>query len=334
MLIGDLGEEALLKELRRLFAAVGPGLLTGIGDDAAVVALPHSAEGVWTTDLLLEGIHFQRDWQTPWQLGRKSLAVNLSDIASMGATPRFALLSISCPGDTPLDYILEFCQGFASLAAEEQVLVVGGDTTGSTGSLSIGVTVGGYIDPGAAVLRSGATAGDSILVTGSLGASAAGLRLLNNGQAEKYADLAGAFREPCARVAAGRAAAEAGATSMTDISDGLATDLRHICEESGVGAMIESWSLPALPSLAAAASEFGWDPRQLMLTGGEDYELLFTLPGGIAEQLKSMIERAASVAVTIVGEIMPAEYGIMLVDKTGAGTPMPARGYEHFEKNG
>ncbi|MHB8857940.1 MAG: thiamine-phosphate kinase [Thermoleophilia bacterium] len=333
MLVGDLGEEALLKELRSLFAAAGPGLLTGIGDDAAVITMPRSAEGVWTTDLLLEGIHFQRGWQTPAQLGRKSLAVNLSDIASMGATPRFAMLSISCANDTPADYIFEFCQGFAGLAAEEEVLVIGGDTTASTGPFTISVTVGGYVEAGAAVLRSGAAVGDSILVTGNLGSAAAGLKLLRKGVAEKYSDLTAAFREPSAKIAAGKAAAAAGATSMTDISDGLATDLRHICEESGVGAMIESWSLPALPSLASAVAEFRWDERELKLTGGEDYELLFTLPGAVSEQVKSLIATAASVAVTVIGEIMPAEYGIRLVDQTGGGWAMPAHGYEHFEDN-
>ena len=182
MLVGDLGEEALLKELRSLFAASAPDVSTGIGDDAAVIDFPPGVQSVWTTDMLIEDIHFQRGWQTPRQLGRKCLAVNLSDLASMAATPRFALLSIGCPAATDLDFVLEFCRGFMSLASEHGVSVVGGDTTASASGIVLSVTLGGWVESGGAILRTGAEVGDAIMVTGDLGGAAAGLRLLQRRQ--------------------------------------------------------------------------------------------------------------------------------------------------------
>lgn len=331
MLVGGVGEEALLKELRDLFAAAGPRVPVGIGDDAAVLDCPGGRQAVWSTDLLLEGIHFQKQWQTPRQLGRKCLAVNLSDMAAMGAIPDFALLSIACPPETEIDFILEIARGIASLATEEGVSVVGGDTTASEGALVLSVTVGGFVEAGAAILRSGANVGDSILVTGDLGDASAGLRLIREGEGGAYPELAAAFNEPRPRIRSGLAAVEAGATSMTDISDGLASDLRHICEESGVGAMIEPALLPSSRDLDDACNRFGWDRESIMLTGGEDYELLFTLPGSIAGQLKEVIAHASGQHVTIIGEIMPRDYGVRLVGRDGSGRDMPPHGYEHFK---
>lgn len=333
MLIGDLGEEALLKELRALFVAADADLSTGMGDDAAVINYPVGEQGVWTTDLLLEGVHFKKAWQSPHQLGRKSLTVNLSDIASMGATPRFALLSLACPPATSLDYILEFCRGFAAMAAETGVVVIGGDTTASVDGITISVTLGGYIPKGDAILRSGAKVGDAILVTGFLGSAAAGLRLLRDARIGIYPELEKAFVDPEPRIAAGKAAVEAGATAMTDISDGLASDLRHICEESGVGAMVEPGLLPSSPDFDDAVSKYSWERESMLLSGGEDYELLFTLPGDIAQQVKALVARQGGIAVTIIGEVMPLEYGIRLVDKAGCGRTMPEHGYEHFSGN-
>jgi len=330
LLVGGLGEEALLREFRNLFTASGSMVSVGIGDDAAVLDVPAGRQAVWSTDLLVEGIHFEKPWQTPSQLGRKCLAVNLSDLAAMGSVPDFVLLSIACPPETEVEYILEIARGFAALATEEEVTVVGGDTTSSTGALVISVSVCGYVETGEAILRSGAVVGDSILVTGNLGSAAGGIRIIRDGEAEAYPGLAKAFLEPQARVQAGLAAVEAGATSMTDISDGLASDLRHICEESGVGAMIEPALLPSLSQLDEASKRFGWDRESLMLTGGEDYELLFTLPGDIAGQVKEIIANRSRLPVTVIGEIMPQDFGVRLVSADGSGREMPSCGYEHF----
>lgn len=334
MLVGGLGEEALLKELRRLFAAAGSRVPVGIGDDAAVLDCLTGKQAVWSTDLLVENVHFKKQWQTPRQLGRKCLAVNLSDIAAMGAAPSFALLSIACPPDTEVDYILELAQGVADMAISEGVAVVGGDTTASTGGIIVSVSVGGYVESGAALLRSGAAVGDSILVTGNLGSAAGGMRLIRDGEAGAYPELTAAFLEPAPRLKAGLAAVEVGATSMTDISDGLASDLRHICEESSVGAVVETGALPSSHELVDAAVRFGWDREAMMLSGGEDYELLFTLPGNIAEQVKQVIAHASGQPATIIGEIMPREYGVQLIGRDGSGREMPAHGYEHFQTGG
>lgn len=330
MLVGGFGEEALLRELRGLFTAAGRQVPVGIGDDAAVLDCPTGKQAVWSTDLLVEGIHFEKSWQTPGQLGHKCLAVNLSDIAAMGCAPAFALLSIACPPETEVDYILELARGFAGLANREDVAVVGGDTTASTGALIVSVSVGGFVENGAAILRSGAVVGDSILVTGHLGSASGGMRLLREGETAAYPELTKAFLEPEPRIRAGLAAVDAGATSMTDISDGLASDLRHICDESGVGAMIEPASLPSLLQLDEAVVRYGWQRESLMLSGGEDYELLFTLPGSIATQVKEIVARKSGQQVTIIGEVMPREYGVRLVGADGAGRDMPRHGYEHF----
>jgi len=330
LLIGDLGEEALLRQLRGIFNESAPDVLTGIGDDAAVIDIPPGSQGVWSTDLLLQGVHFESAWQTPRQLGAKSIAVNLSDLAAMGATPRFAMLSLALPPDIPVDYILEFCQGLAGEAVGAGVVVIGGDTTRSKSGLVVSVTAGGHIPAGGAVLRSGARLGDVILVTGQLGSAAAGLLAFENGVAERYPALVQAFIAPRARSSAGTAARESGATAMTDLSDGLASDLRHICEESCAGARIELERIPFLPQLETAADECGWDREKLMLTGGEDYELLLTVPGESAGRLREEIDRVAAVPTTVIGEIMPPEYGIRLIDKSGAEKPMPEHGFDHF----
>jgi len=330
LLIGDLGEEALLRQLRGIFSESAPDVLTGIGDDAAVIDPPSGAQGVWSTDLLLQGVHFERGWQTPRQLGAKSLTVNLSDLAAMGATPRFAMLSLAIPTVTPVDYILEFCQGLAGEAASAGVIVIGGDTTRSDQGMVISVTAGGHVPSGGAVLRSGASVGDVIMVTGQLGSAAAGLQTFESGVAEDYPELVRAFIAPIARIRAGIAARESGASAMTDLSDGLASDLRHICEESSAGARIDLEQLPFLRQLEAAAAEHGWNREKLMLTGGEDYELLLTVPGECAGKLQEEINRAAAVPATIIGEMMPPEYGIRLIDGGGGERPMPGHGYDHF----
>jgi len=333
LLVGDLGEEALLKELRSLFAAAAPDVPVGIGDDAAVIEVPPGTQGVWSTDLLVESIHFERGWQTPRQLGHKCLAVNLSDLASMGATPRFALLSIACPRDTLFDYLTEFCYGFRDLAAKENICVIGGDTTGSAKGLIISVTAGGNVPMGASILRSGAAVGDTILVSGYLGGAAGGLRMMLDGNEEKFPEILNSLREPWPRIDIGKTAREQGATSMTDISDGLASDLRHICEESSVGANIELNLLPVSAEFERACQYYGWDREKMILTGGEDYELLFTLPGGKVKDLQKEIKKRSAVPLTAIGEIMPLDFGIRLVDSDGGSRALTDHGFNHFLTN-
>lgn len=335
MLAGQLGEEALLARMRDLFGSPATGVAVGIGDDAAVIDPPAvDQQEVWTADLMLEGIHFRVDWQSAWELGRKSLAVNLSDLASMGATPRFALLSLACPPHTEVDYILDFCAGLKELAEEVGLSVIGGDTTASDDGLIINISAAGVVTTGRALLRNGAGVGDRIYVTGHLGSAAGGLQALSHGAGEKWPRLRRAFIAPEARLAAGRAAVQLGATAMTDISDGLASDLRHICDESQVGAVVLSKQIPLEDELRLAAAEEGWDLDVLALTGGEDYELLFTLPADSGEESAARIAAAGAVPVTAIGEIVAAAEGMQLVAADGAVKPFPTHGFDHFSSDG
>lgn len=335
MLVAELGEEALLERMRDLFEVPASSVAVGIGDDAAVIEPPTlQLQEVWTTDLMVEGVHFQTAWQTARELGRKSLAVNLSDIASMGASPRFALVSLACHPQTRVDFISGICEGIKELAIETGVVIIGGDTSASGEGLIISITVGGVVPGGEATLRNGARTGDRICVTGYIGCAAAGLRVVEAGASEAWPELRRAFVSPTARITAGTAAREAGATAMTDLSDGLASDLRHICDQSQVGAVVACEDLLIHPELRQACAGNNWDLEDLVLTGGEDYELLFTLPPGRHDEFCQAIEEAAGVPVTEIGEIVSRAAGLHIKGTDGSSRHFPAHGYEHFAGNG
>jgi len=335
LLVARLGEEALLEKMRDLFEVQAPSVAVGIGDDAAVIEPPDAkSQEVWTTDLMAEGIHFKTAWQTSRQLGRKSLAVNLSDIASMGASPRHALLSIACNPKTRVDFVIGICDGIKELATESGVTIIGGDTSASDEGMVISITVGGWVPAGEATLRNGARVGDRICVTGYVGCAAAGLRLVDAGVSETWPQLHHAFISPTARISAGIAAREAGVTAMTDLSDGLASDLKHICDQSQVGAVVAFEDLLVHPELRQAAVANGWDLEDLVLTGGEDYELLFTLPPAKHDELSRAIEDAAGVPVTQIGEIVSRTAGLHITGADGSSRHFPPHGFEHFADNG
>lgn len=334
MLIGELGEEALLTQLRSLFAVTSTGVPVGVGDDAAVIDIPPGRQMVWSTDILVEGIHFLTPWQTARQLGRKCLAVNLSDIVAMGAVPGYALLTLALPPDTRVDFVLELCQGLCDLAVEEGIAVIGGDSSSSIEGMIISVTVGGLVPADEAVLRSGAAPEDAILVTGYLGSAAGGLKLLEQEAApEVYPELIASFREPRCLSPVAQAAVAAGVTAMTDISDGLSTDLSHLCQESGVGARIYRSRLPVHPQMSTAAESLGWDLESMVLGGGEDYGLLFTFPVASAEDAARHIAQSSGVKVTVIGEITTGR-DITIINLDGKILPLAAQGYDHFVHRG
>ncbi|MCS6884310.1 MAG: thiamine-phosphate kinase [Acidobacteriota bacterium] len=295
-------------------------LVLGIGDDAAVFAVSENKRVVVTTDLLVEHIHFAKDYTTPWLLGRKSLSVNLSDIAAMGALPRFFLFDIALPKNWS-DSVESFVEGLLSVAKEYDVRLIGGDTCASKRDLFIGITVIGECERGKFVARNGAGEGDLICVTGKLGASAYGLKLLKSGKriqsamADYERAAIKAHLDPVPRVWLGRALAEI-ATAMIDISDGLSSELVHICCESSVGCRLE---LDRLPVAEGATLEDA-------LNGGEDYELLFTLP----EQKLSCLDRLRSygVELTVIGSITGTLDRKMI--KNGEELQLLPGGYEHF----
>lgn len=293
-----------------------------IGDDCAVVRLG-GAEWAIASDMLVYGHHFL-DWATPEEVGYKAVAVNVSDVAAMGGEPRFILCSC---GAADSETALRCMEGVIEAAGEFSVYPLGGDTTGAA-ALTVDVTIIGGIPEGVApVLRTGARPGDLLAVTGELGASAAGFLALESGRRGEAERLARRHLRPEPRVEAGRAASASGARAMIDLSDGLASDVRHLCEGSGVGCRVELDRLPVAGDTRLFAESEGRDPETLAATGGEDYELLVAAPDGV---LREMAE-ACEVPVTVVGEITARKEVEFLRDGEVQGS---LSGWDHFSTGG
>jgi len=328
----DVGERALIRRIRDRVGAGGPRVLAGIGDDAAVVA-GSGGTLLLTTDSFLEDVHFRRRTATLRDIGAKALAVNVSDIAAMGGEPRWALIALALPPTLSVLDVDELYAGLEETAERYGVSLVGGDTCAAPVGLGLAVTLVGEVD-GAPVRRDGARPGDAILVTGTLGAAAAGLAVLEGGPGPAPADAVGevirAHRRPTPRVAEGRLIrASQAATAMIDLSDGFSTDLGHILAESRVGALVRLDALPVAPAACQVARARGTDVLTWAVSGGEDYELLFTATASRAAALARDVTLETGTPVRIVGEVQPAEVGLRLVDATGH--PRAVRpGFDHF----
>jgi thiamine-monophosphate kinase len=319
-----LPEKTLIAEIRRMVTSRrkrGSNLITGIGDDCAVLRFA-SEETLVTTDFSLEGVHFRRDWHSAESVGHRCLARGLSDIAAMGGAPVAVFLSLALPRDVPQTWVRGFVRGLVGLAEKFGVALAGGDTAESPNGIVADIIVVGSVPEGKAVLRSGARAGDRIFVSGELGGSAAAVAEMQAKPKRKLNPKSYArhfYPEP--RIALGRVLRERGrASSMIDLSDGLSTDLAHICEESGVGAEIESRAIP-LAHVGRPVSEV---KLEVALHGGEDYELLFTAPRG-----KRVPAQIGGVMLTQIGVITRSS-GVFLVNENGVGSELKARGWEHF----
>jgi thiamine-monophosphate kinase len=332
--IGDRpGEDDLVRLIRGLARRHAPGLSTGIGDDCAVIAQAGGGTLLATTDLLVEDVHFRRRWAEPADIGAKSLAVNVSDIAAMGGTPRWALVGLACPDGTRRDEIAAFYEGALAVADEHGVVVVGGDMSASPAGWVVSVTLLG--EAARPVLRSTARAGDLVAVTGTLGRSAAGLAVLERETAPSTVgsaaldDVTGAHLRPRPRVLEGRWLAEAGGvTAMMDLSDGLATDLGRLGAESRVGAAVDVERLPIAASTRTVAEALGADPVDWATGGGEDYELLVICEPDALERLRAGLAGATGTALIAVGEITPGT-GTRWRDGRGRAVVV-APGFEHF----
>jgi len=312
-------------------------VLVGIGDDVAV--LDSGSDQVWlaTCDVQVEGAHFLRAAITPTDLGRKSLAINLSDVASAGGYPRFALISLGLPEDLPVEFIDGLYKGLRSEAEPFGVEIVGGNISGSKFGLFIDIFLLGKASRGNYLLRSGAHAGDQILVTGTIGDAAVGVALLQNPPPAidaTYAEIArGRLNTPTPRVHEGQLIGKSHlATAMIDISDGLAGDLGHICERSKVGVRLEANKFPVAKANRSLAKAVHGDEWHFALHGGEDYELLFTAPKAHAMELASKITQTTGTPVTIIGEILPQEEGRQLVLPDGQVVPLATFGWDHFKE--
>ncbi len=328
-----MNEFELIEQITHGIPTQSGGLIFGIGDDCAMIEGRNGKDMLVTTDSLYEGVHFKREWITPRALGRKSLSVNVSDIAAMGGKPLYYLVSIGIPKGFPENDVKELFDGMAQIAATFKMILIGGDTCASKSGLLITVTAIGEIDSGKALLRRGACPDDLVYVTGTLGGAALGLAALEKGMRSlEMREYLKRHDDPTARVTTGAwLAASTCVTSMIDISDGLAQDLSHIADASGVGINIFADLIPLNDGFATDASACHKDPLILALTGGEDYELAFTVPKEKAKLFEKMLSVVAPTfghKVTKIGEVVTGS-GVRVKDIHGTELPVSSKGFEH-----
>ena len=312
-------------------------LLLAMGDDCAVLRKDTDRVLLYSTDALIETVHFDPGWHPPFQLGRKAVSVNVSDVAAMGGQPRYLLLSLGLRQDFDEQWAGELVRGVQHGCSQYNCLLIGGDTTASPGGTCLGVTVIGEMDKEQVLYRNGARAGDIVFVSGPLGSAAAGLDLFRQGcnGKEEFAQLYHAHLDPCARVGLGTLLADSGLVhAMMDISDGLATDLGHICTASGRDGMIYADQLPAHPSLGQAARLLKTDPIHWMIAGGEDYELLVVAPEDATKKLQETVAGSGYVLYPV-GRITAGNQGkVLLANSAGSqdasAVAVEFSGYDHF----
>jgi len=344
--LAELGERHLLARIRERVPA-GEGVRLGIGDDAAVVEVQHLA--VITTDSLVEGVHFRRVQAPARLVGRKALSVNLSDVAATGGVARYAVVSLCLPSDLPVDWVDSLFDGLLERAAESGVSLVGGNVSRTPETIVVDVTVLG--DTQRPITRSGARPGDIVVVTGSLGAAAVGLELLDQGarlgedgelvatgiwtesSADALTTCLRAQLDPRPPLALARAVADQDlAVAAIDLSDGLSSDLAVMCRQSGVGARLEASSLPVSPAVASLERARRGDPLARALDGGEDYQLLLAVDRGRFAELAEL-SGVWGVPVTAIGEFVEGAPVVTLKYASGERELVP-HGHDHFPHRG
>ena len=335
MRLSELGEEALIEHLvsKHLLPTSGEGLVVGVRDDAAVISIVGADELVIvTTDMLIEGVHFRLDWITPYELGWRSVAANISDIAAMGGIPTWTFVSIGLKPDTELSFVDELYRGMTECARLFGSEVIGGDTNSAEANSVISVTQMGRVEPDRVTLRSTAQIGDRILVTGRLGDSLGGFELLLKYGPEKAREiskgLVSSHMTPTPRVSEARAAVGTRKVhAMMDLSDGLGADLPKLCKASGVGAAVYAERLPISDELRRVADKLGMSAIELAASGGEDFELLMTVAPEDVEMVSKNVEVRYDLPVSEIGEIVAGPVEIVYPD--GSRRPLTG-GWEHF----
>jgi thiamine-monophosphate kinase len=331
------GEDALIEAIRLVLSGGAPGVRLGPGDDAALVE-PGRHLDVLTVDMLVEDVDFVRPGITPRDLGYRAIAVNVSDVAAMGGSPRYALVALGIPDDVDTAWAVELASGMREAAEEFALAIVGGDIS-RAGQVVVSVSLTGEVPASGAVPRSGAQPGDRIVVTGAFGAAAGALRLQRAPArsvkrtvgAPWVRELVAALERPTPRVGEGRTLARAGATAMIDVSDGLTLDLARLCRASGVGGAVVLSHVPVAGALRELERVLPVEPLQLALEGGEDFELLATLPAEVVKEAAAEIEERYGTPLTDIGEIRE---GGSLVARRADGTerPLEPRGWDHLAR--
>jgi thiamine-monophosphate kinase len=323
MKVSELGEFGLIDLLAKMAVGQDERLIIGIGDDTAAWQGDASIQ-LATVDSFIQGVHFPTEIASWPELGGKALAVNLSDIAAMGGLPRYALVSLALPPQTELDDVTALYTGMLKLAKQYGVTIVGGDISNAP-LVVISITVLGSSPQKRLLTRASAKPGEIIAVTGHLGAAAAGLEILTKKlkfEPKATARFKQAFFHPTPRIAEGQLLVEQGVKTAIDISDGLVADLNQICKASKVGARIDANRVPVEPMVKAA---FGERALELALTGGEDYELVFTAKAEVIARIK----KAAPCPISAIGEITAGQ-GVTVVDRRGKPLDIGRAGWEHF----
>jgi thiamine-monophosphate kinase len=336
-----IGERALIERIRTRLPPPPPTLTVGIGDDAAVAEVDRGSMVVLTTDALVEGVHFDRRFSSAADIGYKALAVNVSDIAAMGAAPRFALLSLILPDQFPIADVDDLLDGLIEIATATGVALAGGNITRSPGPLVVDVTVTGAVKPRRVLRRSGGRPGDQLYVTGTIGAAAAGLAWLREHAAnapgrvdpseigdEAMAECIARHRRPEPRPRVGSLLGRTrAATACMDLSDGLADAVRQIAQASGTGAVVDASQLPIHPGADRWLRAREQDPIAASVSGGDDYELLFAVPPRGGGRLRLVQRQSRGVPLTRIGELTPDP--ALLLRRGGSTEPLPA-GFVHF----
>ncbi len=331
-LLATIGERGLIQRIRERFPAPAGALQVGIGDDAAVTAGVRGELDVLTTDALVEGVHFDLRFSSFADVGYKALAVNVSDIAAMGATPRLALLSLILPDRLSVSEVDSLLDGFSQMADEAGVLLAGGNITRTPGPLTIDVTAVGHVRRRRVLTRGGGKAGDILYVTGAVGAAAAGLGMLRaGGQVQEDGELAALIdrhRRPVPRLRVGALLGRTrAATACMDLSDGLADAVSQLAQASGTGAVVDAAALPVPAAARRWFGSQGHDPVRAALAGGDDYELLFSVSPRARGRLRTVVRQARGVPITRIGELTASP--AILVKTDAATEPMPD-GFTHF----
>ena len=325
MKINEIGEFGLIDILKQNTINNKDNIINGIGDDTAVFSVENNLLQLATTDMLVEGIHFNREFITAWQLGYKAIAVNFSDIAAMGGTPTNILISLAIPSDIDVDFMVQLYDGMKYLTKKFKANIIGGDTVASLQGLVVNVTVLGTVPLPLVKYRSGAKNGDLVVVTGDLGSSAAGLEiLLNKYEQEQYEILVKKHLMPFPQLNYGEIIANY-ANSMNDISDGLASEANEISTASEVGIMLRENKMPVLKETKEVAKVFQKDVLDYVLFGGEDYQLVFTITPEKLNQLQGEL-----IDLTIVGEVCSSFNGVKLERNDGTIIDIKSKGYNHF----